>query len=109
MEWYLVPISTLIVSVIVAYFTARFSARREQEKLREQMKLEYSIETAVIHLLKNPNYKKRGLKKIKYHLRGFKDDDDLRMALIRAGAVAFSIAGDTEVWGLLSRNEKDVK
>lgn len=105
MEW----LAGIAASILVAYLTARFAAQREQEKLREEMKLDYSIESAVIHLLQNPNYKKRSLAKIKRHLRGFKDDDDLRMALIRAGAVAFGGEGDDEMWGLLSRNEEDIK
>lgn len=105
MEWVL----GIAASVVVAFITALIAARLEQKKLREELKLEYSIETAIVHLLENPNYKKRGLKKIKHHLRGFKDDDDLRMALIRAGAVAFSDQGGDESWGLLRRNREDIK
>ena len=96
-------------AVVVAYFTARQTTRLEREKLREEMKLEYSIENAIHALLSNPNYKKRSLKKIKHHLRGFADDNDLRLALIRAKAVAFSGSGDDEMWGLIERNVEDFK
>ena len=105
MEWVL----GIIGSIIVAYITARLTARHEKELLREELKLDYSIETAIIHLLQNPNYSQRSLKKIKHHLRGFKDDDDLCMALIRAGAVAFGGEDEKELWGLLSRNEERMK
>lgn len=105
MEWVL----GIVASGIIAFITARLTAKREKALLKEEMKLDYSIETAIIHLLENPNYKKRSLKKIKRHLRGFKDDDELRMALMRAGAVAFGGEGDAEMWGLLKLNEEDLR
>ena len=105
MEWIL----SIVGAGIVAFVTARLTARREKELLREELKLDYSIETAIIHLLQNPNYEQRSLKKINHHLRGFKDDDDLRMALMRAGAVAFGGEDEDELWGLLSRNEERIK
>ena len=105
----LLLIISILGSAIVAFLTAKWSAKSSMMKLREEMKLDYSIETAIRHLLENPSYKKRGLKKIKHHLRGLDDDNELRMALMRAGAVAFSGAGDEEQWGLLSRNSEDVK
>lgn len=105
MEW----VFGIVGSIIVAYITARLTARREKELLREELKLDYSIETAVIHLLENQNYQKRSFKKIKHHLRGFKNDDALRMALMRAGAVAFGGEDEEEFWGLLSRNEDEIK
>lgn len=99
----------LFASIILALLTAYLTTHRELRRLKEEMKLDYSVETAIIHLLSNPDYKKRSLKKIKHHLRGFASDDDLRLALIRAGAVAFGGKDDEEMWGLLSRNEADVK
>ncbi|MDD9722051.1 hypothetical protein PVW51_15195 [Sulfitobacter sp. PR48] len=105
----LLLILSVLGSAAVAFLTAKWSAYNSMTKLREEMKLDYSIETAIRHLLENPNYKKRSLKKIKHHLRGFRDDNELRMALMRAGAVAFSGTGDEEQWGLLSRNPEDVK
>lgn len=104
MEWI-----AAIISVIGAFATALFVANREKKKLREELKLDYSIEAAIHALLSNPNYKKRSLKKIKHHLRGFDDDNALRQALIRAGAVAFSGQGEEEMWGLISRNTEDFK
>jgi hypothetical protein len=80
----------------------------QRAKLKEELKLEHSIETAIIHLMSHPKFSKRSLKKIKHHLRGFKEDDDLRMHLIRAGAVAFSGEGEDEYWGLLEKNRNDI-
>ncbi|WP_299777377.1 hypothetical protein [uncultured Roseobacter sp.] len=100
---------TLACSIVLAFVTARMSARNDLEKLREEMKLDYSVEAAIRHLLENQSYQKRSLKKIKHHLRGFENDDALRMALIRAGAVAFSGSGEDEMWGLVSRNREDFR
>ena len=116
MEWGL----GVLASVIVAFVTAQLSLRAQRERmereqtdrldhLREELKLEYSIETAIKHLLNNENYKKQSLKKIKHHIRGFENDDELRRHLVRAGAVAFGGEGDDEKWGLLSLNKDDVK
>lgn len=79
------------------------------KRIREQMKLEYSIETALRHLLEKEEYRRRSLRKIKQHIRGLKTDDELRMALLRAGAVAIRGEGEDEEWGLLSRNFDDVR
>ncbi|MCP3970775.1 MAG: hypothetical protein GY717_10780 [Rhodobacteraceae bacterium] len=96
-------------SFFVAFLASALSFQFQKRTLREELKLEYSIETAIRALLSNPNYKKRGFKKIRYHLRGFETDDELRRALIRAGAVAFSGQGDEEMWGLIRRNPEDFK
>jgi hypothetical protein len=99
---------SVVDAVAAAFATARLAGRNERAKLREELKLEYSVETAIRHLLENPAYQKRSLRKIKHHIRGF-PDDDLRRALVRAGAVAFGGSGDEEKWGLLNRNREDVK
>jgi len=104
MEWIVA-----IISVIGAFVTAWFVANHEKNKLLEELKLEYSIESAIHALLSNPKYQKRSLKKIKHHLRGFENDDALRMALIRSGAVAFSGKDEKELWGLLDLNKGDLK
>ena len=99
----------LIASIVVAFLTAYWTARNAEKKIRAELKLEYSIEAAIKSLLSNPSYQKRSLKKIKHHLRGFESDNELRMALIRSGAVAFSGSGDDEMWGLIDKNKKDFK
>lgn len=104
MEWVL----GVGASVIVAFCTAYFAARAELAKLREELKFDYSVEKVIRHLLNHPEHRKRSFKVIRHHLRGFETDNDLRMALMRAGAVAFDSDDLGEVWGLLERNERDI-
>ena len=87
----------------------REALRIEGERLREEMKLDYAIETAIRHPLGHEHFQRRQLGKIKRHLRGFKTDNDLRLALIRAGAVVIPGEGDDEYWGLWERNAEAVK
>lgn len=98
-----------VASCAVAVITARVSSRQQEVKLREELKLDYSVETVLVHLLENPNYVGRSFKKIKYHIRGFASDDELRMALLRAGAVVIREREGDEFWGLLNRNEEAVR
>ncbi|MDU8913158.1 hypothetical protein [Aestuariicoccus sp. MJ-SS9] len=105
MEWVL----GILGSVGVAFVTAQITTRQHLQKLREERKFDYSVGAAIEHLLSNPNYKKRSLKKIKHHSQGFSDDDELRQALVRAGAVSFGGEGEEEMWGLIKRNMEDIK
>lgn len=108
-----IAVAGVVFAAIVSFFTARETAQRAAEqdlvRLCEEMKLEYSVETAIRGLLSNKNYKKRSLRKIKHHLRGFETEGAVRPALIRGGAVAFSGQGDEEMWGPISRNTEDFK
>lgn len=105
MDW-LTFLSSLAASLLIAFVAGRWAAVLQREKVRDELKLEYSVETAIIHLLKNPSYKIRSFAKIKHRLRGF-EDDELRKALVRAGAVRNK--DDDEMWGLLRLNEDAVK
>jgi len=58
-----------LVTIVVAILTAWLTSKRELAQFKEEKKLDYSVETAIIHLLKNPSYKKRGFKKIKQRKR----------------------------------------
>lgn len=70
---------------------------------RRQYLLEYRTEAALKRLLKGSKWKLRTFKTIQYHIAGF-EEDDLRKALIRTGAVRFRDANGVEIWGLLERN-----
>ena len=96
-------------SIIVAFVTAWIATGQHFKRLREEQKFDYSVETAIVHLLENPDYTRRSLRKIRHHLRGFEDDDALRQALVRAGAVCMGGEGEEEMWGLLRRNLDKVK
>ena len=107
MEW--VPaIVGVVGSLVVAFFTARWAAVQQREKLRQELKLEFSVETAIVHLLEHPSYQTRSFDKIKRHIRGF-EDDELRKSLVRAGAVVVREKDGEEMWGLLNLNKDAVK
>lgn len=61
-------------------------------------------EQAAKALLEHEKWKMRSLEEIKKRLGGF-GDDELRMILVRAGAVKFESDDGSELWGLISRNK----
>ena len=65
-------------------------------------------EQAAKALLEHPDWKMRIFGAIKKKDRGF-DDDELRKFLIRAGALRFQADDGTELWGLVSRNQEELK
>lgn len=104
MEWVL----GIVGAIVVAFFTARFTAKAEQSRMREELKLENSVEAAIVQLLDKQGWELRSFKTIKYHIRGFADDE-LRRYLVRAGAIAFEDETRDDVekrerWGLLDKN-----
>lgn len=107
MEWLL----ALVSAIVVSYFTARFTAQNEQKRLQQELKLEHSVEAAIIQLLDKQGWELRSFKTIESHIKGFKDPDELRQHLVRAGAIAFHDASRNEAkkaerWGLLKKNIK---
>ncbi|MFQ5354614.1 MAG: hypothetical protein ACE5DR_06670 [Thermodesulfobacteriota bacterium] len=68
----------------------------------------FSAENAVRELLGSERWsKQRSFKTIKARLGGF-EDDELRKILVRAGAIRFKGQGDSELWGLMSRNQDNL-
>ncbi len=66
------------------------------------------VREAINQLLQHKEWTRRSFGIIKYHIRGF-TDDELRKLLVSAGAVAFDgrkvVDGErTEYWGLRTRN-----
>jgi hypothetical protein len=98
-----------VIAGLVAWVTARGTIQFNREKLQREFQLEFATEAALKALLNADKYKMRSFKRIKHHLPGFASDDDLRLHLIRAGAVCFAgepgndAAGD-EMWGLLEKH-----
>ena len=69
---------------------------------------EFTAEKAVRELLGSERWsKQRSFKTIKGRLGGF-EDDELRKVLVRAGAIRFKGQGDSELWGLMSRNQDNL-
>jgi hypothetical protein len=74
----------------------------QRERFRTELKLEFALEAAIRDLLSDKRFleRKRTFKEIKRRLGGL-EDDDLRKALIRAGAISFTRRSDrAEMWGL---------
>ena len=79
----------------------------------------FQAEKAANLFLSDPRWPKRRFRQIRHHIGGF-TDTELRQLLVRAGAVRFGPEGgplfgplghediDTELWGLLDRNEDSV-
>lgn len=83
----------------------------QRERLRTEMKLEFATEGAIQELLTDERYAMRSFEQIQRRLNGL-EGDDLRKALIRAGAVSFQkqdVGGENgELWGLRERNAKNL-
>ncbi|MEM7300061.1 MAG: hypothetical protein AAF468_03170 [Pseudomonadota bacterium] len=69
------------------------------------MNTEAEINT-VRSFMRSDQYKRRTFKTIKSHFRGV-PDDQLRRLLISAGAVAKTGSDETELWGLLPKNDTE--
>ena len=91
------------VSLVVAIGTSLIGWKIAGDRLREETRTEFMAEQAVITLLQHKRWRRRTFKSIKTTVGGF-GDDELRQLLVRAGALRFTHDGQTEVWGLLSRN-----
>ena len=102
-----------LISAGVALLISGLSMMGAMRRLRTELKLEFATEAALRDLLSDKRYKMRSFPQLKKRLKGL-EDDELRKALIRAGAVSFRKrgAGDndeaSELWGLRERNVKDL-
>lgn len=94
-----------IWSAVIAGLAATAMIRFNREKFRREFRLEFATETALQALLADGEYAMRSFTKIKHHLPGFDDDNDLRRHLIRAGAVCFKSSSGDEMWGLLEKHK----
>jgi hypothetical protein len=103
-----------VASILVAVLVARWEGRNQAERLRveaalhaerlaAELRTEFMAEEAIRMLLQHPKWTQRSFGAIKRRIRGF-SDEDLRVLLVRSGAVAFGGERDTEWWGLRERN-----
>ena len=93
-----------VVAGGVAWITSAATIRFSREKLQREFQLEFATEAALKALLRADKYKMRSFDRIKHHLPGFADND-LRLHLIRAGAVCFTGPPGDEMWGLLEKHQ----
>ena len=94
-----------VIAALAGWLTARATFRFNRDKLRREFQLEFATEAALQVLLADGEYTMRSFDKIKRHLPAFSDDNDLRLHLIRAGAVCFESSSGEERWGLLERHK----
>ena len=98
---------TILTSAVVAFVTGVATFLIQERKLRTELRTEFMAEQVARSLLEDERWQKRSFDEIKKRLGGF-DNDDLRKILVRAGAVRFQTHEGKELWGLLSRNRKDL-
>lgn len=94
-----------VIAGIVSCITTRATLGFNRERLKREFRLEFATEAAIRALLSVGTYEMRTFDKIKHHLPGLTDDNELRRYLIRAGAVSFKRGDGTELWGLLEKHE----
>ncbi|MEW5873508.1 MAG: hypothetical protein AB1894_29895 [Chloroflexota bacterium] len=99
---------TILTSAIVALITAIATYALQERKLRTELRTEFMAEQAAKKLLESPNWSKRSFEEIKKRLAGF-EDDELRKILVRSGAVRFVDKEGRELWGLINRNEEELR
>jgi len=81
-------ITTIITSAITAIITGLVIFMVQERKLKTELRTEFMAEQVAKELLENENWKKR--------------------SFIRAGAVRFESKDGAELWGLISKNKKDI-
>lgn len=102
-----IPIGVAVISGLVSYIASGQRLGREieqtEKRLRRDYQLEFSTEAVIRQLLSIEKWKLRSFTEIKGRLEGL-SDKELKVALIRAGAVCFRGDGKKEQWGLVERN-----
>ena len=103
----LIPIVTSLISAFIAIYVMRKKLEKEIElseaKLRHEYKAEFTVELAIQKLMRK-GFALRSFSLIRYHIRGF-DDDELKRMLLRSGCICFRVIKGVEYWGLLEENE----
>lgn len=99
-------VTATVTAVITAFVTGLITFWLQERRLRTELRTEFMAEQAAKTLLENERWEKRSFVEIKKRLGGF-DDDELRKILVRGGAVRFEATDGAELWGLVSKNQKD--
>ena len=94
-------------TIVVAAFTGYVTFRIQEHRLKHELRTEFMAEQVVRDLLSEEKWAKRSFEAIKKRLGGF-EDNELRKILVRSGAIRFEKENGEELWGLISRNKKDL-
>lgn len=100
-------LTTILTSAITALITGLIIFAVQERKLKMELRTEFMAEQVAKSLLESDEWKKRSFDEIKKRLGGF-EDNELRKILVGAGAVKFETSDGGELWGLISRNKKDL-
>ena len=101
----IIPLLVAIIGAVAAVYQGLRAEAEKRERQRVELKMQFALEEAITRLLRHQKYDLRKFDTLKQCFRGL-EDNELRRALIRAGAVSFqSDDGKTEYWGLIERNE----
>jgi len=95
---------TVLAAVLASVATVIGTLFIHERRLRREFQTEFMAEKAVKKLLMHANWKQRSFDEIAKKLGGF-EGEELRKLLVRSGAVRFQSKDNTELWGLMSRNE----
>lgn len=97
-------LTTIVTAAITSAITGLVTFAIQERKLKTELRTEFMAEEAAKALLENERWQKRRFEEIKKRLGGF-GDDELRMILVRSGAVRFEGGDGNELWGLITRNK----
>ncbi|MEM1364544.1 MAG: hypothetical protein AAGH82_02230 [Pseudomonadota bacterium] len=92
------------IAAIVALVVAYFASRGAEARLRDRYERELSPQKLARQVLLAKRTKCLPFASLKAHFGGL-SDDQLRRALLGAGALRFKAADGTEEWGLIARNK----
>lgn len=93
-----------LISGFVAWLTSMATIKAQAARLKREFQLDFATEAAIKALLAEGGYEMRSFDKIRHHLPGFDNENELRRTLIRAGAISFKKGDGTELWGMLEKH-----
>jgi hypothetical protein len=96
-----------IVGVIAGFVSAYYASRGAEKRLKENYEREISVERMARQVFLNRRGKTVPLTVLQALLGGIRGDE-LRKALVGAGALRFRASDGSEEWGLISRNKNRI-
>lgn len=98
-------LETLTISLISGSLAGYVAYRVQEQKIKKEYQLHDSAQRVAYELMSVEKWPLRSFRVIRHHLGGF-DDNELRMILVRSGAIRFMSKNGAELWGLLERNRE---
>ncbi|MEO0496123.1 MAG: hypothetical protein AAF141_01960, partial [Pseudomonadota bacterium] len=92
------------ISAMIAFVVAYYASRGAENRLKEKYERELSPQKLARQVLLAKRSKSLPFAVLQAHFGGL-DDNQLRRALLAAGALRFKAEDGSEEWGLISRNK----